>query len=75
MATKPKAVKKEKEIKPLVADLQEMLIDILADAEKFDTGNNSKGKKVRIGLQEIKKRIKDIRDAVTEVKNVRKGKK
>jgi hypothetical protein len=45
---------------------------ILADSSKFDSGNNAAGKRIRKGLQEIKVAVKEIRDAVTEVKNSRK---
>lgn len=52
----------------------EMLTDVGAHAEKFDSGTMSRGSKVRKGLQDIKKKIKDVRDAVTIAKNAKLGK-
>lgn len=43
------------------------------DGVKFDEGNNAAGARVRKAMQEIKGICKEIRDAVTEVKEARKG--
>lgn len=42
------------------------------DGLKFDEGNNAAGARVRKAMQEIKGICKEIRDAVTEVKEARK---
>jgi hypothetical protein len=42
------------------------------DGAKFDEGNNAAGARVRKAMQEIKGVCKEIRDAVTEVKEARK---
>lgn len=60
-----------KSIALMVGKFQDKLAIILEDAFKFDQGNNAAGGRVRKGLQEIKKGIKDVRDAVTEVKHSR----
>ena len=66
-------VKKEKEITSMVEALKEKFEVIIQDAEKFDNGNNVAGTRVRTGLQDAKVTIKEIRDAVQEVKEIRKS--
>lgn len=44
-----------------------------ADVKKFDEGNSAAGTRVRTSLQSIKVKAQDLRNAVTEIKNGRKG--
>lgn len=68
---------KKKSSKSSISEMIEELIgakidSLLVDAEKFDEGNNSAGTRVRKELQGIKVAIKEIRDAVTAVREDRK---
>lgn len=59
----------------MIQKIRAQLDYILTDTVKFDSGTNVYGTRVRKGLQEIKVQIKEIRDAITEVKAIRKSKK
>jgi hypothetical protein len=67
--------KKVKEVVSVATMLSKLIdsgIHIKDNAIKFDAGNSSAGTKVRVALQDLKVQIKDIRDAVTAVKEARK---
>lgn len=59
-------------IHEMVQAMQESCEYILKDCEKFDGGNNAAGSRIRKAMQEIKVNCKEVRDAVTEVKTLRK---
>lgn len=48
--------------------IQELVATMQADIEKFNTGNNAAGSRVRKSCQEIKKLAQDIRKVVQEQK-------
>ena len=41
------------------------------DAEKFENGNSAAGTRLRKKMQDIKKQAQDIRENVSEVKNMK----
>ena len=57
----------------LVEKIEDLATDIKDDVIKFDDGNNAAGARVRKAMQNIKVIAQEIRVAVTEIKNERKG--
>ena len=56
------------EVKALIAEL----VDIKADTEKFDKGNESAGRRARVALRDVEKRCACIRkDILAESKERR----
>jgi len=59
----------KKMIKKLLNDMGEILQTASADAEKFDEkGNASAGRRIRMAMQNLKKKAQAVRIAVTEAK-------
>ncbi len=50
------------------------LTDALEDAEKFDSGNDTAGKRLRASAQEAKTRLHQFRLNIQQERNTRKGK-
>jgi len=52
--------------------LEEMVVVLVAakeDAKKFDEkGNAASGRRVRVAMQDLKKKAQDVRVAITELK-------
>lgn len=69
MAKKQKALPN---VAVLVSKITSVLEEAQQHAEKFDNGNNAAGGRTRKSMQAIKVICKEVRDAVTEVKNARK---
>lgn len=59
-------------ITDMVSRLRDSLEAALVDCEKFDKGVNAAGARIRKVMQTVKVNCKEIRDAVTEVKESRK---
>ena len=57
-----------------IEQLKGIVESLLADAEKFDSGNNAAGTRLRGGLMVVKKTCDSLRKTITGVKNVRKSK-
>lgn len=67
--------RKKKEVETISSMLEgvnTLLDDVFVDAEKFDNGNASAGKRVRKNLQEIKKMAQAVRIEIQERKNAAK---
>lgn len=62
-----------KTIKNLLEGMQDVLIDAIKDAEKFDNGNSAAGTRVRKYMQDIKNIAQDVRTTVSDVKNAKKA--
>jgi len=60
-------------IMELVEKIEDLATDIKDDVIKFDDGNNAAGARVRKAMQNIKVIAQEVRVAVTEIKNERKG--
>lgn len=74
MPKKVTAKKVEKKIVPILEAMKEQLDEVMKDAVKFDNGTNAAGTRVRNAMQVFKKEfIQEVRDTVTEVRNIRKG--
>lgn len=71
--TSAKKVKALPNISAMAGKMKDHLDSAVADCEKFDNGTNAAGSRVRKVMQEIKVMCKEVRDAVTEVKNARKS--
>jgi hypothetical protein len=56
-----------------LSEIIELLCEVSPDAVKFDKGNAAAGTRVRKAAQEAANALKDLRKAVSEVKNERKG--
>ena len=54
--------------------IQQTVADVAADVEKFTSGNNAAGGRVRKAMQDLKNLAQDLRKEVLEVKNSRTGK-
>ena len=70
MAKKTK--KKEISIEKMLMDLNEIIQEAESDSFKFDNGTNAAGARIRKVMQAVKVKAQEIRNAVTEVKNIRK---
>ena len=57
------------EITETLCNISEQLAGAIADAEKFDAGNNSAGTRVRKAMQNIKNLAQIVRLEVQEQKN------
>ena len=57
------------EITGTLHNISEQLVVAIADAEKFDAGNNSAGTRVRKAMQNIKNLAQVVRLEVQEQKN------
>ena len=61
----------------VIIDLLEKIEDIAYDSKddviKFEEGNNAAGARVRKAMQNIKVIAQEVRVAVSEIKNERKG--
>ena len=57
------------EITETLHNISEQLAGAIADAEKFDAGNNSAGTRVRKAMQNIKNLAQVVRVEVQEQKN------
>ena len=57
------------EITETLHNISEQLAGAIADAEKFDAGNNSAGTRVRKAMQNIKNLAQVVRLEVQEQKN------
>ena len=60
-----------KTVTELLSEIIETMTGALEDAEKFDSGNQSAGARVRKALQAVINGSKELRKTVTEVKNAR----
>jgi len=60
-------------IMELVEKIEDLATDIKDDVTKFNDGNNAAGARIRKAMQNIKVIAQEIRVAVTEIKNERKG--
>ena len=60
-------------IKEAISALAEKLECCKLDAEKFERGNDSAGKRIRACLMELSKASKELRAAIQEERNSRKG--
>ena len=76
MVKEKKAVAKKTKTLPNLVDMVERMKDsldaTLVDCEKFDGGNNAAGARIRKAMQGVKIACKEVRDAVTTVKESRK---
>lgn len=52
-------------------ELFEVVISAQEDAEKFSKGNSSAGTRLRKKMQEVKKLAQEIRENVSDVKNMK----
>lgn len=52
-------------------ELFEVVVSAQEDAEKFSKGNSSAGTRLRKKMQEIKKLAQEIRENVSDVKNMK----
>lgn len=52
-----------------IAEIEALLVEMKADAEKFFNGNKSAGTRVRKGCQAIKKACQELRGEVQDAKN------
>lgn len=57
-----------------IIELKEAVESLMKDAEKFDSGNNVAGTRLRGGLMAIKKGCDSLRKTITDIKNTRKSK-
>jgi methyl-accepting chemotaxis protein len=57
------------EISKTLHNMSEQLAEAINDAEKFDTGNNSAGTRVRKAMQNIKSLAQSVRLEVQAQKN------
>jgi hypothetical protein len=57
-------------------ELEDLISDLVSsgDADKSQRGNVSAGRRIRVGLQEIKNKAQEIRVAILEDQKGRKGK-
>ena len=60
-------------IKEAVLAISASLEEAQADAEKFERGNDSAGKRVRACLMDVTKACKELREAIQNERNIRKG--
>jgi len=60
-------------IMELVEKIEDLATDIKDDVIKFEEGNNAAGARVRKAMQNIKVMAQEVRVAVSEIKNERKG--
>lgn len=57
-------------ITEMLTEMQDVIINALVDADKFDTkGNSAAGTRVRKYMQDIKAMAQNVRVAVSEKKN------
>lgn len=61
------------DIGEMVTLLRDKVEALIGDAEKFQNGTNTAGTRVRTGLQDAKVFIKEIREAIMEVRKSRKS--
>lgn len=54
--------------------LLDSLTELLSDADKFDAGNDSAGRRLRAGLLELRNSCTDLRKSVQDARNNRKSK-
>ena len=59
----------ENEVTKLLANMTEQFQDAICDAEKFTSGNNSAGTRVRKAMQNIKNLAQQVRLEVQHQKN------
>ena len=59
-------------IEDQVARISGIMENAVADAAKFDSGNDAAGKRLRKACMEVARTCKDIRADVQEVRNSRK---
>jgi len=57
----------------LIEEMEDVASDIKDDVIKFEEGNNAAGARVRKAMQNIKVMAQEVRVAVSEIKNERKG--
>ena len=60
-------------IMDLIEKIEETTFNSKDDVIKFDNGNNAAGARIRKAMQNIKIIAQEVRVAVTEIKNERKG--
>ena len=60
--------------KTQVNELLDSLTNLLADADKFDAGNDSAGRRLRAGLLEARNACTSLRKQVQDTRNTRKSK-
>jgi hypothetical protein len=74
MSLLAKPIKKELiMVENKLSEIIKLLCEASDDATKFDNGNSSAGTRVRKAAQDATHALKDLRKAVSEVKNERKG--
>lgn len=66
---KTKKMSTEKSTLKAIEGMIELLEFAKKDAEKFDSGNNAAGGRVRKSMQDLKKAAQELRIAVQEQKN------
>ena len=59
----------ENEVTKILHNISEQLVDAIYDAEKFGSGNNSAGTRVRKAMQNIKNLAQTVRLEVQHQKN------
>jgi len=57
----------------LIEEMEDVAYNIKSDVTKFEEGNNAAGARVRKAMQNIKVMAQEVRVAVSEIKNERKG--
>ena len=60
--------------KQKLQQLVDTLTEALSDAEKFDSGNDAAGRRVRAAAQEVKTELQALRQQVQAERNSRKNK-
>jgi|TARA_Y100000034_G_C6731091_1_gene323872 hypothetical protein len=60
-------------VKTQLQEILSLITEAVQDAEKFDNGNDTAGKRVRIAAQEAKKKLQQLRTDIQTVRNVRKN--
>jgi len=60
-----------KTVAEMLNELIETLNGVVEDAEKFDSGNQAAGTRVRKALQTVVNGGKDLRKAIQEIKNAK----
>jgi len=60
-------------IMDLIEKIEDATFNSKDDIIKFDNGNNAAGARIRKAMQNIKIIAQEVRVAVTEIKNERKG--
>ena len=60
--------------KQKLQQLVDILTETLSDAEKFDSGNDAAGRRVRAVAQEVKSELQSLRQQVQAERNSRKNK-